>query len=442
MNTEIQPAGVVRTDSRRALEALRNGVPNRDAVRVLGCAQPEVERRFVALSTALEEAVPQGRQAPGLLVEGGFGSGKSHLLEYLQHLALSANFVCSRVVVSKETPLYDPGKVYRAAIETATVPGLSGHAITELALRLRPETGAYAEFSRWANESDSGVSALFPATLLLHERLKNEPELIEEITGFWSGEPLPISRVRQGLRQVGASATFVIKAVPLRELAQQRARFVARLIRGAGYRGWIWLIDEVELIGRYSLLQRGRSYAELARWLGKLENEPYPGLAAVAAITDDFGLAVLRQKGDREYVGARLQSRGTDEFMTLAARAEAGMRAIERDAVPLLPPDDAMLEQTYQQLKEIHGQAYDWQPPEIGRAERSLRRPMRAHVRRWINEWDLHRLYPGARLSMVEEELRPRYLEDQALEEGTETGDVADDPAAAGTDRDDGGPIS
>lgn len=34
--------------SRRALEALRNGVPNRDAVTALGCNQPEVERRFDA----------------------------------------------------------------------------------------------------------------------------------------------------------------------------------------------------------------------------------------------------------------------------------------------------------------------------------------------------------------------------------------------------------
>ena len=32
--------------NRRALEALRNGVPNGDAVAVLGCNQPAVEREF------------------------------------------------------------------------------------------------------------------------------------------------------------------------------------------------------------------------------------------------------------------------------------------------------------------------------------------------------------------------------------------------------------
>src|SRR3990172_13398563 len=106
-------------DLRRALEALRNGVPNRDAVRVLGCAQDEVVQRFQQQLDAVETAVQQDRQAKGMLVAGGFGSGKSHLLEYLKHLALERNFICSLIVISKETPLYDPAKLYAAAIEAA-----------------------------------------------------------------------------------------------------------------------------------------------------------------------------------------------------------------------------------------------------------------------------------------------------------------------------------
>src|SRR6266511_4247709 len=69
---------------------------------------------------------PAGARHPaGLLLGGGFGSGKSHLLEHLAQLALDAGFVVGRVVVSKETPLYDPVKVFRAAAASAVVPG--GH---------------------------------------------------------------------------------------------------------------------------------------------------------------------------------------------------------------------------------------------------------------------------------------------------------------------------
>ena len=40
-------------------------------------------------------------------------------------------------------------------------------------------------------------------------------------------------------------------------------RFVLELVKAAGYRGWIVLIDEIELVANYSVLQRARSYAEL-----------------------------------------------------------------------------------------------------------------------------------------------------------------------------------
>ena len=55
--------------------------------------------------------------ALGMLVAGDFGTGKSHLLGYLESQALAQNFVCSRVVVSKETPLFDMDKMYKAAVE-------------------------------------------------------------------------------------------------------------------------------------------------------------------------------------------------------------------------------------------------------------------------------------------------------------------------------------
>jgi len=411
-------------DCRRALEALRNGVPNGDAVRVLGCGQPEVELRFAEQLAAVESAAQQERQTPGLLIAGGYGSGKSHLLEYFEHVALSKNFVCSRIVISKETPLYDPAKVYVAAIEAAVAPDLTGQAMKEIALRLRPDSQSYAKFCRWANGDNSGVGALFPATLLLHERLRDDMEKIEAITGFWSGDKLPIQRVREGLKQIGQTSTYVLKTIPARDLALQRFSFAARLIRGAGYMGWVLLIDEVELVGRYSLLQRGKSYAELARWMGKSEGQQYPGLTVVAAITDDFASRVLRgndgKNGDRDSVGPRLQNKGTDEFMSLAAQAEAGMRIIERDAVTLVPPNPSTLKHTYEKMREIYRDAYGWAPPEFTPPEWVMTRAMRSYVRRWVNEWDLQRLFPNAQTETVEGVLRPNYTEDRDLEQETD----------------------
>jgi hypothetical protein len=404
---------------RRALEALRNGVPNRDAIKVMGCDQPEIEQRFRQSLGLNPEYLEKDKQVPGMLVTGGFGAGKSHLLEFLHHLALTENFVCSRVVISKETPLSDPGKVFAAAVESAEVPGLSGQAIQEIALRLRPDSPQYAALRLWCESHAGTISPLFIATLLLHERLGSDPETVEKVVGFWAGERMAVTRIRRGLKQAGADALYKIKNIPARELASHRFAFAAQLALGAGFGGWVLLLDEVELIGRYTMLQRAKSYGELARWMGRQKGEQYPGLLTVAAITDDFDAAVLDEKGDLVSIRPKLENKGREEYRAMAARAEAGMRLIRREKIALQRPDEAHLAQTYQHLKRVHAKAYGWEPPDIPAAEIATTRRMRSHVRRWITQWDLLRLYPSETVHTKETELRPTYAEDVEIERST-----------------------
>ena len=406
---------------RRALEALRNGVPNREAVRILGCNQEEAERQFSERLHGLSDPSRAGVCVPGLLVHGVFGTGKSHLLEYFEHLALTNNFVCSRIAIGKETPLYNPEQVFRAAVENGVAPDLRGQIIDEVALQLDPTSTDYAQFFRWSNQPESGISPLFPATLLLHERLNNDPEFLQDVVRFWSGDRMPLAKVRQGLRSIGQSASYNLRPVPARELAAQRFAFALHLMRGAGYQGWVILIDELEVISAYSILQRGRAYAELARWMGLAAEVEYPGLVTVGAITPDFAEAVLNGRHDRDYVVPRLQARGTDEFNLLAARAESGMRLIEREGVRLTPPNSATLHDTYSKLREIHSQAYHWAAPELPFDAQRSSRSMRSYVRRWINEWDLKRIYPSAEIQIEEQELRENFSEDKDLEENSDS---------------------
>lgn len=413
-------------DYKRALEALRNGVPNRDAVAVLGCNQPQIQMKFDAMLTASISAAEQKHGSQGLLIAGGFGAGKSHLLEFLEHRALSENFVCSRIVISKETPLYDISKVFRAAIESAEVPNLNGQALQEIAIRLNANSPRYSAFYAWASDGNSGLSAIFPATLLLYERLRDDPELVAEIVNFWSGERLLVSRVKRALRQISAGSAFVVKGVPVRELPLQHFSFAVGLMRAAGYHGWVLLIDEVELIGRYSIGNRGRAYAELARWMGHAEGFQYPGLVTVAAITDDYALVRIDGqhdgKPDRDYIRPKLTSKGTEESMRTAALAETGMRMIERDSVSLTPPDEATLTQTLGKLREIYETAYGQIPADVPLGAQVASRRMRSYVRRWINEWDLRRLYPDKQIEIQEQSVQPGYREDPegALEQADE----------------------
>lgn len=404
-----------RVQQRRAIEALRSGVPNRDAVRALGSTQTAIEQRFQLKLDAARE----GRAAGGLLVGGDFGSGKSHLLEYLQHQALEQGFVASRIVISKETPLHDPVKVYRAAVTGALVPGRRGSALREIAFGLEPASARYRELVQWVESPEARLNERFAATLFLFESTRHgDLELAFRIVDFWGGDPIGVAELKRMLKESGEPTTWTLPQVSVRELALQRFRFAARLMVAAGYAGWVLLFDEVELIGRYSLLQRARSYGEIARWVAGFDSEPLPSLAAVLAITDDFAPAVLYDpvKNDFEKVPNRLRARQNPADELAAVRAEQGMRLIERELLPLARQDRRALEDTYRKLRRIHAEAYGWEPPELRRGEGAALRSMREHVRAWINEWDLLRLDPAYSPDIEVEHLETDYSERPELE--------------------------
>lgn len=405
---------------RRAIEALRSGVPNRDAVLALGCTQPEIEEKFRQQLQSAKQGVVHGSMTHGMLVEGGFGAGKSHLFEYLQHLALGQNFICSKVVISKETPLYDPVKLYRAAAEAAIVPGKMGAALTEIATKLDFNNQAYADLYQCVNRPGADLNSWFAATLFLFERMPNDPEVRNRIIRFWSGERIGVGEIKKYLKACHETVTYKIDQIPLKELALQRFKFASRLMVAAGYAGWVLLVDEVELIGRYSLMQRAKSYAELARWMGKLEEANFAGLTAVLAITDDFQSkildGILDGKEDLEKVSGKLRARASESDLLLASQAERGMRIIQRERTPLNPPDDAVLKQTYNKVRSIHAEAYGWEPPPVSSVEPLSTTRMREYVKGWITAWDLKRLDPEYNPEIKVKKLKQDYTEDPNLQ--------------------------
>ena len=401
----------------RALEALRNGVPNRDAVRILGCNQPRAEQRFEDMLNKAGDRDNPPTKSLGMLVSGDFGSGKSHLLTHLEHQALSRGFVCSTVAISKETPLYDLGKVFKSAVDNGRMPDRSGRLIDELGQALKPDAQGYADFFLWANDTASnGLSQMFPASLLVHER-SNDLELNSEIENFWAGDRLLISKVKGGLRSIGQLASFSFRAPKAAELPPQRLRFLIKLIEAAGYKGWVVLLDEIELVAQYTQLQRGRSYAELSRWLGQAAGESYPGLVVVGTVTDDFASVIISPDGakkDRDYVGPKLSAR----YGHMVPLAETGMRLLERECTPLNQPTDGDVRETMEKLRQLYGAAYGWDAPPL-QSEGPVagyQNRMRYKVRASINEWDLQRLYPGYRPETEGEEFRHTYEEDVDLE--------------------------
>jgi hypothetical protein len=427
--------------ARRALEALRAGVPNRDAVVELGSMQIGVEDRFADIldtvglpadrssstvaSPAASFVTSTSRPtARAIVIGGGFGSGKSHVLEHLANIGLSEGFVVSKVTISKETPLYDPSKVFRAAIDEARVPGRTGSAIDEIAVAIDLDSAEYRDLYRWVHGDDAPVDKQFAATLYLYEYARGDEELRDRIVRFWAGDKLSVTDIRSRLREHGASSSYRIAGVREADLSRQRFRFVSRLVRAAGFRGWIVLFDEVELIGRYTIGQRAKSYAEIARWVRGDRDDPNAPIGAVLATVDDYETQVLVGKNDNVLIPQRLRASGTLADELLALLAETGMRVIGHEQVKLQPPAQDELDRTHNRLREIHGEAFGWDPPAVPGLERLPSNRMRQYVRAWINEWDLRRLDPSYEPEIEAGTLEVDLSEDAEMEDPEDGSDV------------------
>ena len=425
------PENLNRLACRRAIEALRNGVPNRDAVRILGSTQPHAEQQF---ETLLRQAEDEPAAADrGLLISGDFGTGKSHLLEHFEHLALERNFVCSRVAVSKETPFYDLARMFRSAVDHGNVPGGKvGLMVDEIGHGLNPDSNRYARFSRWAN-GDNGLHRIFPATLMVHERLPDQ-ETISAIRWFWSGDKIAVGVVRKGLRDLAQQQAYIFRAPKLKELPPQRLRFILEMVKAAGYRGWVVLIDELELVASYSPLQRARSYAELARWMGDRSDDyprlEYPGLVVVAAITEDFAQAILELKKDRTRVPEQLRARRDHDTLR---SAEAGMKWLDSHRTALHEVRPQEVEAAVGKIRRIYDTAYDWKAPPAAPTPpdaAGFQKRMRYKVRAAITTWDLQRLHPDeAQPELESEEYHPSYAEDPDVAAETKDDDAPPAPA-------------
>jgi hypothetical protein len=406
--------------ARRAIEALRAGVPNEAAVHALATAETGISSRF---RDALDAASVYGNLVTtrGLLIAGGFGAGKSHLLGHLRLQALANNFVVSTVSISKETPLYDLRKVYAAAMRGASVPQMNEDVMRAVLGKLRGGDVLFEQLEQWTSSTPPSVAPVFAAILHLLSKSTTKADLKRRFERFLAGAKLNKAVLRRALNEDGAKNLFDLKYSESAIFVDLLA-FAPRLMRAAGYRGWCVLFDEVELIGRYTPLQRGKAYAELARWLGIDASTAVEGIVTAAAITDDFAAEVIVDKRDNQLIETKLTDRG---LVAEARRAVAAMGAIQSDAIHLHPPGDAELECDLEKVRHLYAQAYNWSPPEISVGSRESSKRMRTYIRSWITQWDILRLY-GEQASVETKPLSTSYVETLELESHNTESDVDD----------------
>ncbi|MGC8477142.1 MAG: BREX system ATP-binding domain-containing protein [Acetobacteraceae bacterium] len=410
----------MKLDSRIAIEALRAGVPNRTAIRMMGTEQALIEKTFDA---ALERAWEPDRP-PGFGIAGGFGAGKSHLLGYLAEVARAHRAVVSRVAISKETPLANPTAVFAAAVRNAELPDSADDALGACLAALREQPDRLEALEAEIAAADSGFAPIFVAMLRLLGRAGDASGVVVAFERMLAGGRLSAVWLRDALRDAGIRGRFAPTRADARELPAQRLAFLPRLFAAAGYGPWCLFLDEVELIGRYSALQRGLAYAELAGWLGLSGTIRPPGLVSLFAVTDDFTASVVAARSDAAFLPERLRLKGREaEARLVAAGIEAIARAEREHRLAL--PTEAELARCHDRLRTLYTQAYDWPAPALPPPVRTGSRTMRHYIKGWVTQWDLARLL-GRSGPLVTETLAINYTEDTSLESAPDDIDDAD----------------
>jgi len=396
--------------ARAAIEALRAGVPNRAAIRLMGTEQSDIEHLFDSALAGVWQQHPQAER--GLGIAGGFGTGKSHLLGYLAEAARLQNFVVSRVVISKETPLSHPAHVFAAGVRDARLPDRPDDPIAACVAALREQPEHLDALEDAVTAAGSGFAPAFAAGIFLLRRASTPADVLRRLERFFAGGRLSNASIRPALIAAGGGRTHSLKLPAGAELIQQSIRFLPMLFRAAGYAGWCLLLDEIELIGRYTPLQRAQSYAGLADWLGLAGARGVPGIASAYAVTDDFAVAVIEARADRDRLPERLRLKGR---MHDAELALAGMAHIERTVRDhrLLPPNVTDLTACHDKVRGLYAEAYGWPAPVLPPAERISSRTMRQYIKGWITQWDLLRL-EGRDVSLVSATMASNYTEDDA----------------------------
>jgi hypothetical protein len=287
--------------------------------------------------------------------------------------------------------------------------------------RLKPATEPYDQLESWSTEEarKGSLSALFAALLWLIPRLA--PDEHARIARFFGGGRLNATAVKSWLRAHGAAKLFDLKPAREAELVRQRLRFAPRLLASIGLAGWCILLDEAELIGRYSPLQRGRSYAELARWLGLDEADALPGIATVAAFADDYVDEMFHHRRDEELIPQVLERKGLERQVVLARNCMAELR--RRRGIRLVAPDETALRAAQTRIAELYGAAYHWNPSDLALGERLAAKSIRQYIKSWITQWDIERLY-GERPAIEARTLQTDYTESAELERAAPAADT------------------
>lgn len=239
-----RPAPRFESIDRQALEALRLGVvPVRGLDRITVGREEETERIRQLVTDAPDL----------LLVSGEYGSGKTHLIELAENLALREGMLVARATFDPvEVPPSHPLRIYAALTTELRYPDVAarglGPLFERLAQRFGPEGPPDLPPHRWFSP------ALWASATFGHDPLVDA--LLDFVAGQTDEDAAELTTM---LRRRGWTGPSLLGLPDYRTFGQILAYQLGGLAawaRAAGWKGLLVLLDEAEFIDRLGATSR------------------------------------------------------------------------------------------------------------------------------------------------------------------------------------------
>lgn len=333
------------------IESLRAGIPTRLATRELPDMRQDIRDIILNdLQSFQGDCIPQGR-----LIWGQYGQGKTHVLTMAEHVALDMGFAVSRISLSREVSCHNLSKFYGRVAQRLKTPDSD---TLGLQFQLNHISPSELSGSRIL-EKDRYVHPL-PAVVLegyMHTSGEEQDRLYTDLLGV----RLPIPELKRIHRLWSSSALPKMESFKVNQHSSAYFGVMADAVKLCGYRGWVILIDELELIGRLGKTSRLNAYLNLSwlmNWAGNMKYPIYTLAAAATRLQDDIWYG--RHDDDRTIMPVLAENKYD---------AEAGKcimnffdKAIGNESIQVEPPQIHDIVKLLDILVKLHGQAYGWVP--------------------------------------------------------------------------------
>ncbi len=376
-----------RSQAISVVESLRSGIPSRASTRELSDLRPSLTEPIKQdLAQLAQGNIPKGR-----LIWGAYGQGKTHALTTIEHLALDEGFAVSRVSLSREVSCHHLFNFYGRVASAIRTPNSQILGIG----RLLNKKAAGDLPSSKLQDRNRYIHPL--PTFVLEDYFYASGEEQDLLYGDLMGTRLAmpeLKRIHRACREASLprfESTFGVK-----KHGSAYFGVMADVLEWCGYKGWVILIDEVELIGRLGKVGRLDAYQNLnwlLNWSSKMSYPIYTVGVVASSLRNDVWFSSdssQSAKKDRSQIPELAAQK-------LGQEAKSEMNkffdtAISKQCLTTEPLSQGELSKLLESLVKLHQIAYAWdaQLDVFDLIQHMGDQPVRTHIRAALEVLDIN----------------------------------------------------